>query len=909
MRTLLYIALLFISPEIFAGVFDPVPTDKSVALLGAIFGDKVGNIALGGNANPILANMMDTFNFIIVVVGTVVVSYVTILSTINTAQEGTAMGKKWSAVWIPMRSIAGMALMVPSPASGYSMIQVTVMWIVIQGIGAANQIWDIALDGLASGVSASKGTASNSDPRLMAAGTTLAKQLLNVAICMETIYKASKEPINIQNNQWASTSGQYVKDYNVQDNLPNGVIGSPASPTPPFSSTNVYTATVTGTIFFGVNDSAASNTAKAVCGKLKVKAIVKSNDFPIDSKSRLNDPQITVQDVNKMAQEAYDIKVNTVGTMLGILSTLAKTLVNDTSTTPSAIPNKDGGQPDPAGYMSAASEAYIDSMSALVKPGGFGGTGGTWDPLAVAGANITNNADSIKKIVTAGKTNGWISAGSFYFIFNETLVPEYLATAIDDPIVDPGVASSAPLIPALNYTDKDAITSAYKTNLPAVDDSNVSSLTSLSSLNVLTLLDVRKLTQYLAYAHIYQKNDLSTGGGDSAFSSGSDTGDISGLAGGANALILQNLHSLMDGNQSDPLMAHAIFGRALMITSEVTVSAAFAAVLYMAWTTAGGLGTGLGPGLIIMLIAVCAALLGYLGSLWAFGAMLAIYAPFIPFMIFTLTALGWMLTVVESIIAAPIIALGLVMPSGDEMGKLEHALMLLANIFLRPLLMIFGFLLAGGVYKAVVTLIDFGMADVMESIQVNTMFSSLALIAVYTTFIIAVANQSFSLIYAVPDKILRWLGVSGEQTNVSAVGDVKHAAQKSASALGGEGAKQMGGVGSEALKYSANKDRTNAGGSKGTGGGEASTPVRFGDDGVTGGKRPPAGGGGPPPADKDITWGGTGPAGGAKSKAEEKMLKETESERPKSPGKKSFDDRPIDPMDIPPPPSSPPPKE
>jgi len=159
------------------------------------------------------------------------------------------------------------------------------------------------------------------------------------------------------------------------------------------------------------------------------------------------------------------------------------------------------------------------------------------------------------------------------------------------------------------------------------------------------------------------------------------------------------------------------------------------------------------------------------------------------------------------------------MPSGDEMGKLEHALMLLANIFLRPLLMIFGFLLAGGVYRAVVTLIDFGMADVMDSIQVNTEFSSLALISVYVTFIVGVTNQSFSLIYAVPDKILRWLGVSGEQTNVSAVGEVKQASDSSNKALGNEASKQVGGVGTAAGQAGAAAAKKGGGGGGEGGGG------------------------------------------------------------------------------------------
>ncbi len=159
MKGLLYIFLLIFAPTVFGGPFDPPPTDESVSLLGVIFSGSVGSIYLGSaTANPVLTSLMEKFNFIIVVVGTVVVSYVAILSTINTAHEGTAMGKKWSAVWIPMRSVAGMALLVPAPSTGYSMIQVTVMWIILQGVGAADALWNIALQGLTSGVSPTTGS-------------------------------------------------------------------------------------------------------------------------------------------------------------------------------------------------------------------------------------------------------------------------------------------------------------------------------------------------------------------------------------------------------------------------------------------------------------------------------------------------------------------------------------------------------------------------------------------------------------------------------------------------------------------------------------------------------------------------------------------------------------------------------
>jgi conjugal transfer/type IV secretion protein DotA/TraY len=187
----------------------------------------------------------------------------------------------------------------------------------------------------------------------------------------------------------------------------------------------------------------------------------------------------------------------------------------------------------------------------------------------------------------------------------------------------------------------------------------------------------------------------------------------------------------------------------------------------------------------LIVLGIYALLLPVFAMMWAFGAMLAVYCPLIPFLIFTMAALGWMLTVVEAIIAAPIVALGIILPSGDDIGKIEPALNILANIFLRPMLMIFGFLLAGRVFKAVVLLINFGIGSVFGSIDVSTMFSTLAVIAVYTTFIISVTNTCFSLIYAVPDKILRWIGGHGESTNVDAVSSAKEATQKAGSEIGG----------------------------------------------------------------------------------------------------------------------------
>ncbi len=43
-----------------------------------------------------------------------------------------------------IRTVLGISMLVPS-ASGYSYIQIIMKWVIIQGIGAANLVWDTVI--------------------------------------------------------------------------------------------------------------------------------------------------------------------------------------------------------------------------------------------------------------------------------------------------------------------------------------------------------------------------------------------------------------------------------------------------------------------------------------------------------------------------------------------------------------------------------------------------------------------------------------------------------------------------------------------------------------------------------------------------------------------------------------------
>ncbi len=131
--------------------FTPPPGDTSVDFLHEVFGKIVNVVASGGNvrggteADDVLGAMMMVFNTAVLFLGMVFVAYTTIKGTIDSAHDGEILGKKMSEIWIPIRTVGGTALILPL-ASGYSTLQIGVLWLALQGVGIADAIWKMALD-------------------------------------------------------------------------------------------------------------------------------------------------------------------------------------------------------------------------------------------------------------------------------------------------------------------------------------------------------------------------------------------------------------------------------------------------------------------------------------------------------------------------------------------------------------------------------------------------------------------------------------------------------------------------------------------------------------------------------------------------------------------------------------------
>jgi defect-in-organelle-trafficking protein DotA len=160
------------------------------------------------------------------------------------------------------------------------------------------------------------------------------------------------------------------------------------------------------------------------------------------------------------------------------------------------------------------------------------------------------------------------------------------------------------------------------------------------------------------------------------------------------------------------------------------------------------------------------------------GVLLGVFAPLIPYLLFTFGVFGWFIGILEAMVAGPLIALGVTHPSGqhDYLGRAEQAVMLLLGILLRPATMILG-LLAGTILSFIgLQLLQLGFSEIFNDsitrlIQDSHGLGSLGMFAVilsfiliYTTIALALINRCFSLVYIIPDKLMRWIGAQPEQS-------------------------------------------------------------------------------------------------------------------------------------------------
>ncbi len=180
-----------------ASMFAPAVSSKASEIMAAMFAGLMEKE--GGNP---LVNLIQNINSIALIVAGILITYQIMNALIATAHEGEFLGKKVNAATYPLRIALASAIIVPVKA-GYAIVQIIVMWLVVQSIGFADQTW-------ISYVSAANFSDSMKITLASPQSKSLASSVLENMVCVESLKKittkAPGDPLNVEHNWGVFTS-------------------------------------------------------------------------------------------------------------------------------------------------------------------------------------------------------------------------------------------------------------------------------------------------------------------------------------------------------------------------------------------------------------------------------------------------------------------------------------------------------------------------------------------------------------------------------------------------------------------------------------------------------------------------------------------------------------------------------
>ena len=191
------------------------------------------------------------------------------------------------------------------------------------------------------------------------------------------------------------------------------------------------------------------------------------------------------------------------------------------------------------------------------------------------------------------------------------------------------------------------------------------------------------------------------------------------------------------------------------------------------------------------------------GALVGVGAMLSFYVPLYPFLVFLFGVMAWFIAVIEAMVAAPMVAFGLTHPDNhDFLGSSQQGLMLLLGVFLRPVLMVIGLIAAMILSYVAFRIVDASFAHFIGDLfaktpsdtsnlltaasnyrgtitpltsgtgsMISEIISMPLVLVMFCMIVYLILNQCYSLVYVLPDYIMKWIGGPTSQSGIASLVD------------------------------------------------------------------------------------------------------------------------------------------
>ena len=115
--------------------------------LRQIFGVDTGSLFLlaGPGLPTILATVSTVLNTAALTATVAIILLTFFTGTMQQAHEGAVLGRRFSTLWVPLRSVLSLFYLVPLP-SGYSVLQILILWVAMFGSNLADKAWMLSTD-------------------------------------------------------------------------------------------------------------------------------------------------------------------------------------------------------------------------------------------------------------------------------------------------------------------------------------------------------------------------------------------------------------------------------------------------------------------------------------------------------------------------------------------------------------------------------------------------------------------------------------------------------------------------------------------------------------------------------------------------------------------------------------------
>jgi conjugal transfer/type IV secretion protein DotA/TraY len=705
-----------------------------------------------------LHRLMGFYSNGLFIIGGFIILYFITTIVLETADKGRPFGQRFNRAWVPVRLIFFMALLMPlttnDRAPGLNLAQLGTLLVAKYGSNFATNAWSLFITGGAQGAHASSGLANSyltQNRNLVAQPNVTAKSIMPLLQIMHTA-STCRANYNLNGGDILAYVVRQGLPQNV--NAPGGTIGENAMEflATDFETARAFSMNGSITVAFGVFGENQGNTG-APAEKYRA---YKGHVYPYCGAVNLPVTSVDSQPGAEVVQQQYYEIVQQLWQDPQMIE-VTKCIVQKTT---------QSGQMDGAGANCAEN-----------------------DDKTYAEEQITNNVDAINQAIQDGFAEqeaagdfdvppdviegGWVHGATIYNWVAE------MNGAVTAAVHNVPKAESLPILMEKAQKDNKASQndmgkpSQFKQASLDLENSKSGALSQLSDKEREMVVSMREAFDF------WENNTNGAFQSTDTMPSGNMVIDMIN-----NIFGTEGLYDMKNNTDVHPLAQLSALGKGIIEASIRN------AVYAIALASGGSVVSNVAE--LSWIGDIAKSLSGMLFSVvmasLSIGVVLYYVLPFMPFIYFFFAVSGWLKSIFEAMVAVPLWALAHLRIDGEGLPGpgATQGYYLLLEIFLRPVLIVFGLIASISIFSAVVNVMnqvfDVVVANVggfqgeraganaglpsPTALNENVLnfkqgpLDEFFFTVIYAILCYMIGLGCFKLVDQVPNNVLRWMGVS-----------------------------------------------------------------------------------------------------------------------------------------------------